>query len=95
MNTLSTPRAIVIGAALIAGAILISNGVYEFYSPQKFIVHRYNKLTGNVYYCGLGEQCEPFEPAKDAESQEGVKREGRVLIDVPNKSEPRNLLDKE
>ena len=56
------PLAIVIAAGLIAGAIIISGGVYEFNSPRGDLVHRGNKLTGSVYICSVAKHCIPFDP---------------------------------
>ena len=61
MSNITLPVAIIIGAALIAGAMLITSGVYEFKSQEIEVVHRYNKLTGSIYICVIGKPCVPMK----------------------------------
>jgi hypothetical protein len=88
MNNLATPLAILIGAALIAAAILISNGFYEFESPHRFITHRYNKLTGSIYICVYGRPCEPSERRYEATGRDLLpERLPSIVPSEPNQKE--------
>jgi hypothetical protein len=57
MINITLPVAVVISAALIAGAMLVTSGIYEFQSQRVVIVQRYNRLTGSIYICQIGEPC--------------------------------------
>ena len=61
MKDIPLPAAIVIGAALIAAALTISNGIYVFETRTLGAVYRYNKLTGSIALCVNGEKCVKIE----------------------------------
>ena len=91
MNNFTLPLAIVIGAALIAGAILLTAGVYEFESVHMFSVNRYNKVTGSIYYCTLGDPCEPYEPTQEPIAPKADSQESEFQFEDVHKG--RDLFD--
>ncbi len=59
MGNLDLSKSILIGAALIAGAILLSGGVYDFAATGAG-GFRFNRWTGEVVVCG-SRACKPLE----------------------------------
>ena len=54
---MDTPKAIIISAVIISISIFLASGIYEFSSPNAAITHRYNKITGSIDFCIMGEGC--------------------------------------
>jgi len=54
---MDTPKAIIIAAVIISISIFLASGIYEFSSPNAAITHRYNKITGSIDFCIMGEGC--------------------------------------
>lgn len=67
---MDTPKAIIFSAIIIAIAIIVQSGIYEFSSVGMGAVQRYNKLTGDVSLCLLAEGCESFFEGETAISSE-------------------------
>lgn len=55
---INIPRIIVFVGVIIGMSIVISNGIYGVLVADRDSVFRYNKLTGSVYLCVIGDGCE-------------------------------------
>ena len=62
---MDTPKAIIIAASIVGISIVASSGIYNFSSVHMGATQRYNKFTGNVSLCSVGNGCEPMIKKKE------------------------------
>jgi len=59
-----TRRILLIIAVIVSFGIAFNNGVYEFSAQSNFVVHKYNKFTGDIEVCLPKKGCEPIKDLK-------------------------------
>ena len=51
---------IIIASLIISVSIFLASGIYEFSSSRDGVANRYNKITGSVDFCVVGDGCTRF-----------------------------------
>ena len=60
-GNMSKEAALIISSIILGLAVILHGGIYDFYTEDAGVVHKYNKITGKVELCLLRHKCKDFE----------------------------------